>query len=179
MESWNHGVMESWNHGIMESWNHGVMESWNHGGAQRHPGGTRRHPGDPGDAQRHPGGTQEAPRRQPGGDQEAPRRHPEAPRRRPGGQRQLGGKCVQNHRVLPKKVARATISRRRERPDPHHVRNLRTKVRGRVGRRTSRHTYGYLNQAARTPTEELCLGKHVHKHSIHVLQKCVISAMTC
>ena len=45
-----------------------------------------------------------------------------------GGQRRLGGKMCQNMCVFLSKVARATISRRREQPDPHEVRSLHTKV---------------------------------------------------
>ena len=70
----------------------------------------------------------------------------------------LEGKCAKTIVFFLLKVARATISRRRERPDPHQVRSLRTKVGKRVGRATLRQVHGYLYQAARTPTEELCLG---------------------
>ena len=57
----------------------------------------------------------------------------------------------QNICVFLSKVARATVSRARERPDPHQVRSLCTKVGGRPGRRTFRNTHGYPYLAARTP----------------------------
>jgi len=64
-----------------------------------------------------------------GGNQETQ----ETPRGHPGGQRRLRGKMCQNHGVVPSKVARPTISRRRERPDHHRLPRLRTKVGGRRG----------------------------------------------
>ena len=80
------------------------------------------------------GGTQEAPRyahealrRHPEGSQE----HPGGIRRHPGHQRGLWVKRCKNHIVLWSKVARPTVLRRQERPDPHQVCNLRTKVSGR------------------------------------------------
>ena len=59
------------------------------------------------------------------------RRHPGGTQGTPGGQRRLGGKVCQHMCVFLIKVARPTISRRRERPDPHDLRSLRTKVGGR------------------------------------------------
>ena len=92
-----------------------------------------------------PRGTQKTPRRQPEGTQKAPRSHPggtqEVPKdtqRHPGGAQEARGileeKCAKTYVFFfSEKVARPTISRRRERPDPHRLPRLRIKV----GRRTT------------------------------------------
>ena len=64
----------------------------------------------------------------------------------------------QNHCVFLSKVARPTVSRARERPDPHQVRSLCIKVGKRPGRGTFRHTHAYPYLAARTPQCKHCLG---------------------
>ena len=84
------------------------------------------------------------PRRHPGGTQEAPRRHPEAPRgtqRHPGGTQEVRGLWDSKTTILReremKKVARPTVSRARERPDPHDLRSLSAKVDGQHSRKPS------------------------------------------
>ena len=48
-------------------------------------------------------------------------------------------------------MARATVSRARDRCDPYQVRSLRIKVGERPGRASFRHAHGYPYLAARTP----------------------------
>ena len=60
----------------------------------------------------------------------------------------------QNHRVFLSKVARATVSRARERPDTHQVRSLRI-----PGRATLWNTHGYPYLAARTPSAQALFGE--------------------
>ena len=100
--------------------------------------------------QRHPRGTQEVLRRHPGGTQEvsqkvpmgaprkppaSPQRHPEGTLRPPGGSQEtrgvFGAKCVENDCALQRKWPVRPFSRRRERRDAHHSRNLNTKTNGR------------------------------------------------
>ena len=66
--------------------------------------------GTPGGTQRHPSGTQETPR--------APRR-PEAA---------LEAKCAKTIMFFSAKVARPSVSRKRQRPDPHRLRYILSKV---------------------------------------------------
>ena len=74
-------------------------------------------------------------------------------------QKRISRKMCQNHCVFLSKVARATVSRARERPDPHQVRSLCIKVGERPGRGSFRHTHGYPYLAARTPTDKSVWGK--------------------
>ena len=100
---------------------------------------------------RHLGGIWEASGRHLGGIWEAS--GPKEARKR------IWRKLCQNICVFLSKVARATVSRARERPDPHQVRSLCTKVGGRPGRGTFRYTHGYPYLAARTPQCTTVWGK--------------------
>ncbi len=74
-------------------------------------------------------GTQEAPGRHPGGTQEASRGTQRHPRRHPGGTQEAPWRQnVLKHVFSLATVARPSVSRRRERPNPHHLPRLRTNV---------------------------------------------------
>ena len=134
--------------------------------SRRHPGGTQEtaritqeHPGAP---KRHPAGTKDAPRTT----QEPPRSTQDAPRRYPGdaqGHQRLQDpfyiQCYKNQTVLKQKVAQPSVSRRRQRRDPHRSRSLRTEMRGRTARPERFPRQGPLSKTVRTPTAEDCLEK--------------------
>ena len=92
------------------------------GAPHEHPGAPQEHQGAPRITQKHPG----APRHT-RGSQEAGDAH-RGIQEAPGGQRRLGDKHVPKRVCFPLKVARATITRRREWPDPHQVPRLPPKV---------------------------------------------------
>ena len=98
---------------------------------RKQPGAPRRHPGTP---RRHPG----APRRHPGNSQKPARRDPGLTQSHQGIQARFWIKICQTHCVLLSKVAQATVSRRRERRDPHRSCSLRTGMNGHRAR-TERH----------------------------------------
>ena len=101
-----------------------------------------------------------------GGTWEAPERHSG----RLGHRRQLGGKCAQNMWVLLSKEARASVSRRRERTDPHEVPRLRTKVCGRSASEAGKCcTDAY--QHRQDPYSSSCLGE------LHYLIWCDFAAL--
>ena len=166
-ESWrrNHGGImkeESWrNHGggiMEESWrrNHGGImkeESWKRnlaGGSMEEESWRRDHGGgiiEKGNG-KNLGGIWEASGWHLGGIWEASGRLG-----RPWGLKGiLEAKCVKTYVFFLIKVARATISRRRERGDPHEVRSLRTKVIQRRSPRSCFTSTPVLRESARTPT---------------------------
>ena len=67
----------------------------------------------------------------------------------------------QNHCLLQDKVARPTILRIRERPDPHQVRSLSAKMRQRQARTHQLRRQGPFTKTARTPESKDCCGNYV------------------
>ena len=74
-------------------------------------------------------------------------------------QRGFSSKMYQNHEVLQQKVARATISRRRERRDTHQVRSLRTEM-SKQRPRTERRRWQGAGEAAPSTDRDRSSGKH-------------------
>ena len=139
------------------------------GDTQEAPRRLGRHP--PGDTQEAGRGTQEEAGRHPGNTQEAHGCNHEAPRGAPGGprctrehpghQRGLGNEMCPNHSVLLSKVTRATTSHRWERPDPHQVRSVRTKVEWSAPQWIKKGKPWPSIRTSRTTTAKNCLGNHI------------------